>query len=186
MATDTPLTTAGSVPRERPAALRALEALRGFALAYRDSAHSLAEWMHLPRVDGNALGEIVWAEREGDPLTPVRLGRRVGLTSGATTALVNRLERLGHVVRSRESDDRRVVTLRATTSALDRLQPFLDSGFARLHDTIAGFDDEQMLLVADFATRIVNVLPGAVDAHPGLPPTNERSEDTTTTGRGMP
>ncbi|MFE1229946.1 MarR family winged helix-turn-helix transcriptional regulator [Streptomyces sp. NPDC058745] len=44
-----------------------------------------------------------------EPLTPGRLRERLGLTSGAVTACLDRLERAGHVRRSRESADRRVV-----------------------------------------------------------------------------
>ncbi|WUT33127.1 MarR family winged helix-turn-helix transcriptional regulator [Streptomyces sp. NBC_00691] len=44
-----------------------------------------------------------------EPLTPGRLREHLGLTSGAVTACLDRLERAGHIRRSRESADRRVV-----------------------------------------------------------------------------
>src|SRR3712207_2574754 len=40
-------------------------------------------------------------------LTPTELGRRLSLSSGAITALVDRLERTGHVERRRNPADRR-------------------------------------------------------------------------------
>ena len=47
-----------------------------------------------------------------EPMTPSGLRRHLGLTSGAVTACVDRLERAGHIRRVRESADRRVVHLR--------------------------------------------------------------------------
>ncbi len=50
--------------------------------------------------DLNALLAVMRAERAGAPLTPGRLGQHLGLSSGATTAVIDRLERAGHVQRS--------------------------------------------------------------------------------------
>lgn len=47
-------------------------------------------------------------------LTPTRLGSLLGLTSGGTTALVQRLERLGYLQRDRHPSDRRSAVLRLT------------------------------------------------------------------------
>ncbi|WP_205752024.1 MarR family winged helix-turn-helix transcriptional regulator [Cryptosporangium phraense] len=64
--------------------------------------------------DAVAIVEIINAEERDQPLTPARLAERIGLTTGATSILLNRLEQAGHVVRTREHSDRRIVTLRST------------------------------------------------------------------------
>lgn len=61
--------------------------------------------------------EILAAEERGLPLTPARLAERIALTTGATSTLLNRLETSGHIVRTREHSDRRVVTLHVTPSS---------------------------------------------------------------------
>jgi DNA-binding MarR family transcriptional regulator len=137
-----------------------LEALRRYALSYQASVHALARWMELPVNDGTALGEVIWAEGEGAPLTPARLTARLGFTSGATNALVNRLEALGLVERSRESVDRRVVTLRATAAAHERAEPFLARGRAELDAALAGWDSATLATVAEVLDRFASVLPG--------------------------
>ncbi|MBM6405775.1 MarR family transcriptional regulator [Phycicoccus sp. CSK15P-2] len=147
-----------------PADWAALEALRRFVGAYHDSTLDLARWMDLPRTDGTALGEIVWAEREHTPLSPARLSERLGLTSGATNAVVNRLEGLGLVCRSRESDDRRIVTLRATPTAQRRLEPFLEQARDRLPRVLAAYTPEEAELLARFLTDLVTALPSIDDA----------------------
>ncbi|HWS33957.1 MAG TPA: MarR family transcriptional regulator, partial [Actinoplanes sp.] len=84
--------------------------------AYNNEAqhigHAFASQHRLHATDMHALLAVMQAERRGAPLTPGRLGENIGLTSGATTALIDRLERGGHLRRSRESADRRVVHLR--------------------------------------------------------------------------
>ena len=74
--------------------------------------HAFANRNQLHATDMHALLAVMHAERDGEPLTPGRLGEAIGLSSGATTALIDRLERGGHLRRTRESTDRRVVHLR--------------------------------------------------------------------------
>jgi DNA-binding MarR family transcriptional regulator len=91
------------------------ESLRSYGANYREFSRRFAAWLGLHSTDAEALIEILSAEERGAPLTPARLGERIPLTSGATTALVNRLEQAGHVLRTREHTDRRFVTLRSST-----------------------------------------------------------------------
>ncbi|GAA4788666.1 MULTISPECIES: MarR family winged helix-turn-helix transcriptional regulator [Streptomyces] len=71
-------------------------------------AHEFASDQGLHATDVQALAAIMDAE---SPLTPGRLREHLGLTSGAVTACLDRLERAGHIRRARESSDRRVVHL---------------------------------------------------------------------------
>ncbi|MBT0768477.1 MarR family transcriptional regulator [Kineosporia sp. J2-2] len=116
-----------------------LDRLRSYAGLYAEMARLTARRLSLHTTDVNALVEVLWAERTGEPLTPARLAERVGLTSGATNALVNRLETAGYVTRSREHTDRRQVTLRATPTARERTEQIytrpaelFEATFARL------------------------------------------------------
>ena len=61
--------------------------------------------------DLNALLAVMQADQVSRPFTPGRLGDHLGLSSGATTAVIDRLERAGHVHRIRDERDRRRVTL---------------------------------------------------------------------------
>src|SRR5687767_7295936 len=49
-----------------------------------------------------------------EPCGPVELGRILGMTSGAATGLVDRLERAGHVRRTPHSKDRRRQLIQVT------------------------------------------------------------------------
>ena len=94
-----------------------LEALRRYVEGYQESIAEFARWMGIPMTDATALGEIMWAESGGRPLSPSTLAGRLKITTGATNAVINRLEAKSLVARSREHTDRRAVTLRATPSA---------------------------------------------------------------------
>ena len=61
--------------------------------------------------DVNALIRIRVGQEQGESTTAGWLGEALGLTSGAVTAVVDRLERSGHVRRVRDQHDRRRVIL---------------------------------------------------------------------------
>src|SRR3712207_8444420 len=63
----------------------------------------------LNRTDVRALVAIMDAARRGEALTAGRLGEAVDLRSASVAALVDRLERVGHVRRVREPPGRRPV-----------------------------------------------------------------------------
>ncbi|HEV7628671.1 MAG TPA: MarR family winged helix-turn-helix transcriptional regulator, partial [Streptomyces sp.] len=72
---------------------------------------------NLHPTDVQALVAILDGDVEGAALTPGRLREQLNLTSGAVTACLDRLERAGHVRRTRDSTDRRVVHLRYELAA---------------------------------------------------------------------
>ncbi|MFI6519810.1 MarR family winged helix-turn-helix transcriptional regulator [Spirillospora sp. NPDC050679] len=111
---------------------RLLEGLRGYGANYREFSRRFAAWLGLHSTDAEALIEILGAEERGVPLSPARLSERISLSSGATTALLNRLEQAGHVVRTREHTDRRIVTLHSS----QRVQHLADEFFGPLAERV--------------------------------------------------
>lgn len=77
-----------SVERER-----LMDEFRAYGGTFTEFSHRFASWLGLHSTDATALMEITAAEEKGTPLSPARLGERISLTSGATTALLNRLEK---------------------------------------------------------------------------------------------
>src|SRR3954467_7428888 len=61
--------------------------------------------------DLRALIHLLDAARSDSTATPGWLGDQLGLNSAAVTALIDRLERVGHVRRVRDTHDRRRVLL---------------------------------------------------------------------------
>ncbi|MFE6614534.1 MarR family winged helix-turn-helix transcriptional regulator [Amycolatopsis sp. NPDC057786] len=75
-------------------------------------AEMFGEAHGLHRTDLNALAVIMDAARMGDPMSPSRLASALHLSASATTAVLDRLERAGHLYRDRSATDRRKVELR--------------------------------------------------------------------------
>ncbi|MER7624590.1 MarR family transcriptional regulator [Streptomyces sp. NPDC126503] len=100
----------------RPDPRNAAGDLQSFAVALRRTqgeinrlVHGFAQAQGLHPTDVQALAVVLDSP---EPLTPGRLREHLGLTSGAVTACLDRLERAGHIRRTRESADRRVVHVR--------------------------------------------------------------------------
>ncbi|MFD6389870.1 MarR family winged helix-turn-helix transcriptional regulator [Nocardia sp. NPDC060259] len=106
--------TSGDVAGQRR---RLAAGLIGYGASFTELGRRFAETLGVHSTDAFALMEIAAAEAAGTPLSPALLGKRITLTSGAMTTLINRLEQAGYVTRSREHTDRRVVTLRCSEQA---------------------------------------------------------------------
>jgi DNA-binding MarR family transcriptional regulator len=91
--------------------LRALLARKALADARHRTA--LAALLGVPDTDVLAIHHLAWA----GALTTSALGAQLGLTSGGSTALVQRLEREGFVAREPHPSDRRSTLLRLTERA---------------------------------------------------------------------
>ncbi|BBZ29033.1 hypothetical protein MMAD_33280 [Mycolicibacterium madagascariense] len=153
----------GESPPDDVAAHRArvMAGLRGYGATFTEVSRRFATWLSLHHTDAVALLEIFEAEQLGSPLTPARLGERVSLTSGATTALINRLERAEHVVRSREHADRRVVTLHTTAQVATLAEEYFGPLGARLDAMMTRYPPVQLRLFETF----VHDLRATMEAH---------------------
>lgn len=90
--------------------------------------------------------------------TPGWLARQTGLTTGAMTAVIDRLERAGFVRRSPDPQDRRRVLVDVRPAGIRRIAPLyqrLAAATARLN---AEFDDRQLSTVAEYLSRSLDLL----------------------------
>ncbi|MFD0264803.1 MarR family winged helix-turn-helix transcriptional regulator [Kitasatospora indigofera] len=121
---------------------RLMEGLRIYGGQYAELGRRFAAWLGLHSTDATAVLEIAAAEERGTPLSPARLSERIALSTGATTALLNRLEAAGHITRSREHPDRRIVTLRSGAHIQERADEFFGPLAHRLDTAMAGYPPE--------------------------------------------
>ncbi|MFC9468572.1 MarR family winged helix-turn-helix transcriptional regulator [Streptomyces coelicoflavus] len=113
--------------------------------------HGFAGSHGLHTTDVQALAAILDAR---EPMTPGRLREHLGLTSGAVTACVDRLERAGHVRRVRESADRRVVHLRYVPEAKEAARRYFLPLAEAAAATRSRFDDDELAVVVRFLTAM--------------------------------
>jgi DNA-binding MarR family transcriptional regulator len=90
--------------------------------------------------------------------TAGRLAVHTGLTTGATTAVIDRLEQAGFVRRMRDPHDRRRVLVEARPGSLRHIEPLyrrLAATTARLN---ASYDDRQLTIVVDYLSRALDLV----------------------------
>ncbi|MGG7451279.1 MarR family winged helix-turn-helix transcriptional regulator [Plantibacter auratus] len=138
-----------------------MQGLRDWAVAFDELNRHLSTWMHLPVSDANALGRIVWAEQAGEPMSPALLSRHLGLTSGATSVLIDRLEAAGHVTRHRDTVDRRRVGLRPTEGARRASDRFLAFSGAEIARTLHETAPEEARVIIAFLARMTSAATAA-------------------------
>ena len=84
------------------------------------------------------------------PMTAGRIATLTGLATGSVTALVDRLERGGYVVRQRDEHDRRKVLIVAAAEGRARLAPHYADYGARLEQLLAERSDHELDVIARF------------------------------------
>jgi DNA-binding MarR family transcriptional regulator len=85
--------------------------------------------------------------------TPTELARYTGLTTGSTTAMLDRLERAGFIRRRANPDDRRGVLIEVDARWQQAAGPLV-AGVQKAHrELIAGYSERELEVIADFLTR---------------------------------
>ncbi|MFH9868449.1 MarR family winged helix-turn-helix transcriptional regulator [Streptomyces lydicus] len=130
------------------------EALRAYGASFTELGRRFAAQLGVHSTDAFALLEIASAEARGVPLSPALLGNRIPLSSGAMTALLNRLERAGYVIRTREHTDRRIVTLRSTPQAKERAEAFFGPVNARQDTVLSRYPSELLQQLETVLTQL--------------------------------
>jgi DNA-binding MarR family transcriptional regulator len=92
------------------------------------------------------------------PMSAGALADETGLTGAAVTALIDRLERAGYVVRERGSDDRRRVTVHAVPGKLREVNRLYEGQGARMAKLLAKYSSEEFSAIADFLQESTLVL----------------------------
>jgi DNA-binding MarR family transcriptional regulator len=92
------------------------------------------------------------------PITAGRLAEHTGLTTGAMTAVIDRLERAGYVRRLRDPEDRRRVLVSALPRSIERIEPLynrLAAGTAALN---ARYGDRQLAVVLEYLAHACDLV----------------------------
>ncbi len=133
------------------------DALRAVQTGTIEAQQATARRLALGVSDLQAL-EHLFTDRGS--LGAVELGQRLGMTSASATALVDRLERAGHLVRESDTSDRRrkrlVPTEHAEREALGVLGPMI----ASLHAAAARLTDEEADAVTRYLREVAAILHG--------------------------
>jgi len=89
-----------------------------------------------------------------------QLAEATGMTTGAVTGILDRLEQAGFARRERDAKDRRKVLVRALPAAEQRIGPYYASLAMAMDGVMARYSDDELKLLVDFATRSHAVMVG--------------------------
>ncbi|SDN04851.1 DNA-binding transcriptional regulator, MarR family [Lentzea albidocapillata subsp. violacea] len=104
----------------------------------------VAEQMGLSATDEKCLD---LAMRADGPLTAGRIADLSGLSTGAVTGVIDRLERAGYVRRVRDPHDRRKVLVEVTPGDLDKLGAPFEKARDSLVEVLGHFDDDELQVI---------------------------------------
>lgn len=97
----------------------------------------------------------------GQAITAGKLAAEAGLTTGAVTALVDRMEKAGYVRRKRDGRDRRVVLIEATPRTAEQVWPLFAGLVAASTAVLRQFHVEELETIV----RFLEMSGGAIRKH---------------------
>jgi DNA-binding MarR family transcriptional regulator len=118
----------------------------GYLGAASEFDEGLAKKLKLSRTDMRCLDLI---GRHG-PLTAGRLAQESGLTTGAVTFILDRLEEAGMVTRRRDTEDRRRVWVEIVPAARERLEGLQQPVAEDMRRLAQKFKEDELAVVRDF------------------------------------
>ena len=114
-------------------------------------SQAVAERLDLNPTDLECLGIM----GETGALTAGQLAELTGLTTGAITGVIDRLERAGYVRREQDPTDRRRVIVQPVPGVADeKIGPLFESITKATTRLISRYTDRELSLITDFATRM--------------------------------
>lgn len=132
-----------------------LRILQEFTLEANRYVDAAGDRKDMHRTDMNALAVIMRHTARGNVVTPGLLRKELNLSSPATTALIDRLDNSGHVVRERHSTDRRQVQLKMTPKAFQEGGAIFAPLAQHMGSAIARFSEEELETVTRFMTAMI-------------------------------
>jgi DNA-binding MarR family transcriptional regulator len=150
---------------------RVIEELRALSTALDRLDQFAAERLGLNRTDLRALDLI----GQGGTVSPSSLARSLGMSTGATTVVLDRLERAGYAVRSRDSADRRRILVRMTPLAEELSQAIFGPVMRGVRAQASEFSSASLAAIAGFLRKHSTALNAYAD-----------STDTGGAGTGQP
>ncbi|MEV6911677.1 MarR family transcriptional regulator [Amycolatopsis sp. NPDC051071] len=115
----------------------------------------IAERMGLSATDHKALELIGQAP---GPLTAGRIAELTGLSTGAVTGVMDRLEKAGLARRVRDTVDRRKVLIEVVPGAMERHAPLFESAYTSMKNLLEQFSPEERKVLERYQTALLDDL----------------------------
>lgn len=144
-----------------------LEHLVGFVLGRELGARSILFHQAVATLAGVSVTDLKcldYVDRMKD-VTAGDLAEVTGLTTGAITAVIDRLEKAGLAKRERSDVDRRKVFIRSSQSAAsERIAPFYEALGRESAQLVKGYSTAQLETIKDFCERWIETMRRQTDS----------------------
>ena len=130
-----------------------MEAMRSYRAAEVAMRRRTQQSMDMGENELLVLRYLARARLRDDLVTPVTLSRYLGITSASTTALLDRLEKSGHILRTPHPRDRRSIVITSSAKSDDEVR-----------HTLAAMHDRMMAVVRDMSADDRATVIGFLDA----------------------
>jgi DNA-binding MarR family transcriptional regulator len=132
---------------------RALAAVRDYGVQLTQFRNAMSEWAGLNATDMECLRLLFLTGVS----TPSELARQTGLTSGATTAMLDRLEKAGLIERRPNPADRRGTLITAVASAAEKMASWFASAREAQDELVSRYTEEELEIIADAFERFTQL-----------------------------
>lgn len=132
---------------------RALAAVKEYGVGLTLFRHAMSEFAGLNPTDMECLRFLFL----NGVATPSVLARQTGLTSGATTAMLDRLQRAGLVERGPNPDDRRGALVTPAASASARMAGWFESARKAQDALLSAYSAAELETIADAFERFARL-----------------------------
>ncbi len=133
--------------------VRAMNAVRDYGVQLTMFRNAMNEWVGLNATDMECL-RLLFLKGVS---TPTELARHTGLTSGATTAMLDRLEKVGLIERRPNPDDRRGTLIVPAKSSAEKAASWFESARKAQGELISSYSEKELEIIADVFERFAKL-----------------------------
>ena len=132
---------------------RALAAVRDYGVQLALFRSAMNEWAGINATDMECL-RLLFANGSA---SPSELARHTGLTSGATTAMLDRLEQAGLIERQPNLHDRRGTVIVPAQGASDKAAGWFASARQAQDELMSNYQEHELEIIADVFERFTQL-----------------------------
>jgi DNA-binding MarR family transcriptional regulator len=138
----------------RSRGLEVLEAMRAYGTAHSALRRRSERALRMSENDVTALRHLLLAQEAGRAVGPKELAERLGIQSSSVTALLDRLERAGHIRREASPSDRRALIVVPTVPENELQRAIHCDMREELMEVAASLAADDARLVVDILRRM--------------------------------
>ena len=133
--------------------IRALMAVRDYGVNLTHFRNAMSEWAGLNATDMECLRLLT----QKGTATPTELAKHTGLTSGATTAMLDRLEKAGLIERRPNPNDRRGTLIAPEASSSAKMAAWFGSARNAQGELMSTYSENELEIIADVFERFAKL-----------------------------